>query len=113
MTETDRNTERNRQARRPAAAPRIWLSVRVLEPLLPYLTARGHDIFAFLKGQGLDPLIFRDREARLPHLLAASPRGAAARRTNDADWEFMWPKESGPGLLEPWATPGGPARPCE
>src|SRR5215471_1278169 len=84
MTGTDRNIDRNRHAPSPQLG-RVSLSVRVLEPLLLYLKARGHDSSAFLKTQGVDPTIFRDPEARLPHAVAVSLWPAAARLTNDLD----------------------------
>jgi len=84
MTGIDRNIDRNRHAQTPQLG-RVSLSVRVLEPLLFYLKARGHDSSAFLKTQGVDPTIFRDPEARLPHTVAVSLWPAAARLTNDLD----------------------------
>jgi len=84
MTGTDRNIDRNRHAQTPQLG-RVSLSVRVLEPLLLYLKARGHDSSAFLRTQGVDSKIFQDPEARLPHTVAVSLWPAAARLTNDAD----------------------------
>jgi len=84
MTGTDRNIDRNRHRQTPQLG-RVSLSVRVLEPLLLYLEARGHDSSAFLKTQGVDPTTFRDPEARLHHAVAASLWRAAARLTNDFD----------------------------
>jgi AraC-like DNA-binding protein len=85
MTGIDRSIDRNRHSLTTPQAGRISLSVRVLEPLLLYLTARGHDSSAFLKAQGVDPQTFRDPEARLPHTIAASLWPAAVRLTNDFD----------------------------
>ena len=48
-----------------------------------YLTARGHDSSDFLKAHGVDPLIFRDPDARLPHAVAVSLWLAAGQLTND------------------------------
>src|SRR6516165_3928107 len=84
MTGIDRNIDRNRHAQTPHPG-RVSLSVRVLEPLLLYLKARGHDSSAFLKTQGVDPMIFRDPEGRLPHTVAVSLWPAATRLTNDSD----------------------------
>src|SRR6516165_5294895 len=84
MTETDRNIDRNRHVQTPQLS-RVSLSVRVLEPLLLYLKARGHDSAAFLKAHGVDPAIFRDPEGRLPHTVAVSLWPAAVRLTNDSD----------------------------
>src|SRR6516164_6401384 len=85
MTVGARNIDRNRHAPTPPQVGRISLSVRVLEPLLMYLTARGHDSAAFLKTHGVDPTIFRDPEARLPHTVAGSLWPAAAHLTRDLD----------------------------
>src|SRR5499427_6216161 len=84
MTGIDRSVDRNRHAQTPQPG-RLSLSVRVLEPLLIYLKARGHDSSAFLKDQGVDPTIFGNPEARLPHTVAVSLWPAAARLTNDLD----------------------------
>ena len=84
MTGTDRNIDRNRQALSPQPG-RPSLSVRVLEPLLLHLKARGHDSSAFLKTHGVDPAIFQDPEGRLPHTVAVSLWPAATRLTNDLD----------------------------
>ncbi len=84
MTGTDRNIDRNRHPQTPQLG-RVSLSVRVLEPLLLYLKARGHDSSAFLKGQGVDPTLFRDPEGRLPSTVAVLLWRAAARLTNDLD----------------------------
>src|SRR5215471_754894 len=56
-----------------------------MQPLLMYLTARGHESSTFLRAQGVDPTIFRDAEARLPHAVAVTLWPAAVRLTNDQD----------------------------
>src|SRR6516164_3464673 len=84
MTWTDRNIDRTRHAQTPQPG-RVSLSVRVLEPLLFYLKAQGHDSSAFLRTHGVDPAIFRDPERRLPHTVAVSLWPAAVRLTNDSD----------------------------
>lgn len=53
--------------------------------MLAYLAARGYDSAAFLKGQGVDPIVFRDPEARLPHAVAVSLWQAASQLTNDSN----------------------------
>jgi AraC-like DNA-binding protein len=84
MTGTDRNIDRNRHVQTRQLG-RVSLSARVLEPLLLYLKAQGHDSSAFLKTQDVDPAIFRDPEARLPHTVAASLWPAAVRLMSDMD----------------------------
>jgi AraC-like DNA-binding protein len=96
MTGKDRNIDRNRHAPTQLLG-RVSLSVRVLEPLLAYLTARGHDSAAFLKAHGVDPTIFRDPEARLPHTVAGSLWPAAAHLTNDVDLGLHVAEGIGPG----------------
>lgn len=83
MTGADRKIDRNRQARMPGHAGSVSLSARILRPLLMYLDSRGHESKAFLKSQGLDPAIFLDPEARVPHAAAVSLWPAAARMTGD------------------------------
>lgn len=85
MTGEARSIDRNRHAEALPHVGRASLSVRAVQPLLLYLTARGHDSAAFLKAQGVDPMMFRDPEARLPHATAAPLWPAAARLTNDLD----------------------------
>src|SRR6516165_4997094 len=84
MTGTDRNIDRNRHVQTRQLG-RVSLSARVLEPSLLYLKAQGHDSSAFLKTQDVDPAIFRDPEARLPHTVAASLWPAAVRLMSDMD----------------------------
>ena len=55
------------------------------KPVLAYLTSQGLDSSAFLKTEGVDPAIFRDPEARLPHAVAISLWEGASRLTNDLD----------------------------
>lgn len=85
MTVTDRNIDRNRHAGTLPHLDRASVSVRAVQPLLMYLTARGHNSAAFLIAQGVDPMMFRDPEARLPHAVAAPLWPAASRLTNDPD----------------------------
>ena len=96
MTGIDRNIDRNRHAQAPQLG-KISLSVRVLEPLLRYITARGHDSSVFLRAQGIDPTILSNPEARLPHTVAASLWLAAARLTNDLDLGLHVAEEIRPG----------------
>ena len=67
----------------PANASKISLSIRSVQPILMYIAARGYDSTAFLKSNGVDPSIFQDPEARLPHGVAISLWTAAGRLTND------------------------------
>lgn len=83
MTGADRKIDRNRHSRMPGHTGSVRLSVRVLRPLLMYIEARGHDSAAFLKAQGIDPGIFRDSEASVPHATAASLWPAATRLSGD------------------------------
>src|SRR5260370_30635138 len=83
MKRADRNIDRNGHARLPERAGKISLSIRSVQPILMYLTGRGHDSTAFLIANGVDPLIFRDPEARLPHAVAISLWSAAGQLTND------------------------------
>ena len=85
MTGAARNIDRNRHAETLPHVGRASLSVRAVQPLLLYLAARGHDSAAFLKAQGVDPMMFRSPDARLPHATAAPLWPAAARLTNDPD----------------------------
>ena len=82
MTRADKNIDRNGHARL-AARGKISLSIRSVQPILMYIASRGHDSGSFLKANGVDPLIFRDPEARLPHAVAISLWSAAGQLTND------------------------------
>jgi len=85
MTGAAKKIDRNCHSRARAQSAAVTLSVRNVQPLLMYLTARGYDSGAFLNAQGVDPQIFRDLEARLPHSIAASLWPAASRLANDPD----------------------------
>ena len=85
MTGEARNIDRNCHGRRQAPGHAVSLSVRAVRPLIMYLEARGHDSSAFLRAQGVDPVIFQDPEGRLPHSVAVTLWPAAGRLTNDLD----------------------------
>ena len=85
MTGEARSIDRNRHTGTLPHAGRASVSVRAVQPLVLYLKGRGHDTAAFLKAQGVDPTMFRDPEARLPHATAAPLWPGAARLTNDPD----------------------------
>jgi AraC-like DNA-binding protein len=70
-----------------------------VRPLLAYLSARGHESSAFLRAQGVDPLIFQDPEARLPQATAASLWSAGSRLTNDADLGLHVAEAIRPGVF--------------
>jgi AraC-like DNA-binding protein len=50
-----------------------------------YIGARGYEVNAVLREQGVDPILLRDPEARLPHAVAIRLWKAAGELTNDAD----------------------------
>jgi AraC-like DNA-binding protein len=83
MTPSDKNIDRNGHKRMPTQVSKISLSIRSVQPILMYITARGHDSSDFLKANGVDPSILRDPDARLPHAVAVSLWIAAGRLTND------------------------------
>jgi hypothetical protein len=83
MTAAAKSIDRNRHARTPAHLGIVSLSIRVVERLLTYITARGHDSSAFLWDQGVDPMLLRDPEARLPHAVAIHLWHAAGQLTRD------------------------------
>jgi hypothetical protein len=109
MTGPDRNTDRNCPARISAHVGKISLSIRAVQPVLVYLRGQGHDSSAFLKAQGVDPLIFRDPEVRLPHAVAVSLWQSASRLTNDLK-DFTLQKGFDREPMEPWITPSGRLR---
>lgn len=81
----DKNIDRNGHARMPAQLGKISLSIRSVQPLLMYVTARGHDSSDFLKAHGVDPVIFREPNERLPHAVAISLWSAAGQLTKDTN----------------------------
>ena len=85
MTGDARKIDRNCHGQKHALGHAVSLSVRAVQPLIAYLQAGGHDSSAFLRARGVDPVIFRDPEGRLPHSLAVTLWPAAARLTNDLD----------------------------
>src|SRR6516225_7021196 len=78
-----------------------------------YLTAHGHDSSAFLKSQGVDPQVFRNPEARIPHSVAASLWPAPARLANDPDLGLHVAEGYGQGTMASWTTRCVPVRPWE
>jgi AraC-like DNA-binding protein len=50
-----------------------------------YIAAQGHDVNALLRGQGVDPILLRDPEARLPHTAAIRLWEVAGELTNDTN----------------------------
>jgi AraC-like DNA-binding protein len=85
MIGPDRNADPNCHTRTSAPVGKISLSVRAVQPVLVYLAGRGHDSSAFLNAHGVDPTIFRNPDARLPHAVAISLWQAACRLTNDSN----------------------------
>jgi hypothetical protein len=53
--------------------------------MLTYITARGHDSSTFLRDQGVDPMLLRDPEARLPQAVATRLWLAAVQITHDSN----------------------------
>jgi AraC-like DNA-binding protein len=99
MTKSDKNTDRNRHS--PVALPAGGVSVsqRSVRAVLMYVTARGHDVNALLRGQGMDPVWLRDPEARLPHAAAIRLWQAAGQLTNDPDLGLHVAEAIRPGLF--------------
>jgi hypothetical protein len=84
MTAAARNIDRNRHAQTPHPGT-VSLSIRVLEPLLTYITARVHESSAFLRDHGVDPMLLGDPEARLPQAVATRLWQAAGQLTQDSN----------------------------
>ena len=82
MTAAAKKIDRNRHARKHHPGT-VSLSARVLEPLIGYITAQGHDISAFLRDQGVDPMLLSDPEVRLPHAIGIRLWHAAGQLTHD------------------------------
>lgn len=83
MNGPDRSIDRNRHARTPPHLGTVSVSIRAIRPLLAYITARGHDTPAFLRDHGVDPMLLRDPEARLPQAVATRLWHAAGQLTRD------------------------------
>jgi AraC-like DNA-binding protein len=84
MIQPDKNVDRNCHPQSAESAGGVSVSVRSVQPLLMYLGARGYDRNALLRQHGVDPTLFHDPEARLPHTLAIRLWQAAIELTNDA-----------------------------
>jgi AraC-like DNA-binding protein len=85
MTRSDKKIDRNRHSQATPNSRGVSVSIRSVMPLLMYLRARGPDVNAFLAEQGVDSVLLRDPEARLPHATAIRLWQAAGKLTNDAD----------------------------
>src|ERR1700733_7604026 len=85
MTRADKKIDRNRHSHIANNGGGISLSFRSIRPVLLYTTARGYDVNALLRAQGVDPILLHDPEARLPHTAAIRLWQAAAELTNDKD----------------------------
>jgi AraC-like DNA-binding protein len=85
MTALAKTLDRNRQAGSSTRAAGVLVSARAVRPLLLHVAAKGYDSSALLRDQGVDPAVFSDPDARLPHATAARLWPAASRLTNDAD----------------------------
>ena len=64
---------------------RVTVSLRSIQPVLMYIGARGHDTTALIRRHGLNPVLLRDPEARLPHAAAIGLWQTAAELTGDSD----------------------------
>lgn len=85
MTKSDINIDRNRHARMEPHAGGVSVSVRSVRPVLMYIRGRGHDVNGFLQREGVDSILLRDPEARLPHGAAVRVWQAAVELTNDTN----------------------------
>lgn len=105
----DKNLDRNGHAGKPAQIGKISLSIRSVQPVLMYVTARGYDRSDLLKANGVDPLIFRDPEARLPQAQFLYGRGRVNSRRIPI-WGFMSQQEFDQEFMERWITQSVRAR---
>jgi AraC-like DNA-binding protein len=64
-----------------------------------YLTARGYDVNALLRREGVDPVLLRDHDARLPHAAAIRLWQAAGELTNDTNLGLHVAEAIRPGLF--------------
>ena len=84
MTAIAKSIDSNRHAPAPQLGA-ASLSIRVLVPLLTYVATRGHDSSAFLRDNGIDPVLLRDPEARLPQAVATHIWHSAGQLTQDSN----------------------------
>jgi Arabinose-binding domain of AraC transcription regulator, N-term len=85
MTKSDKTIDRNRHSQRAPHALSVSVSLRSVRPVLMYITAQGYDTDKLLRGEGVNPILLSDPEARLPHRSAIRLWQAAGRITNDPD----------------------------
>jgi AraC-like DNA-binding protein len=83
MTQSDKNIDRNGHRRMALDRGGVAVSLRSVRPVLMYITARGYDVNALLRRQGVDPILLHDPEARLPHTTAIRLWQAAGQLTSD------------------------------
>jgi Arabinose-binding domain of AraC transcription regulator, N-term len=83
MTAAAKSIDRRRHGGAHPGA--VSLSIRVIGPLLSYLAARGYVGAAFLRDHDIDPVLLRDPEARLPHVVAIGLWQSAGEFTHDSN----------------------------
>jgi AraC-like DNA-binding protein len=85
MTAPAKELDRTRHGATPPQTGAAMVSTRAVRPLLGYVRAKGHDSAAFLRDHDIDPVIFTDPDARLPHALSSRLWPAAAQLVGDRD----------------------------
>ncbi len=85
MTKSDKTIDLNRHSHMAPHAGSVSVSLRSVRPVLIYITAQGYDANELLRGEGVNPILLSDPEARLPHTAAIRLWLAAGRITNDPD----------------------------
>jgi hypothetical protein len=67
MTKSDKTIDLNRHSQMAPQAGSVSVSLRSVRPVLMYITAQGYDTNEVLRGEGVNPTLLSDPEARLPH----------------------------------------------
>jgi hypothetical protein len=110
MTRPDKNIDRTRHSQVAPHVGSVSVSLRSVRPVLMYIAAQGHDVNALLRGQGVDPILLRDPEARLPHTAAIRLWEVAGELTNDTNLGLHVRRRSSRVNLEPLNMHCGPAQ---
>jgi AraC-like DNA-binding protein len=85
MTKSDKTIDLNRHSQMAPHAGSVSVSLRSVRPVLMYITAQGYDANELLRGEGVNPTLLSDPEARLRHTAAIRLWQAAGRITNNPD----------------------------
>jgi AraC-like DNA-binding protein len=96
VTQQDRTIDISRHGPVPR---RVLVSARSIRPVLAYFSSLGHDVGRLLHDAGLDPVVLKDVESRLPHDTAIAIWDRVAAITGDSDVGLHVAEAITPGMF--------------